>query len=95
MNRICQDELTCYYIINTCIEFEFQDLHRTGCTDFSRAKQAKLKSVLVAYGRWNPSVGYCQGFNMIGAMLLEMTGDETLTLKVLIFLIEGVLPQGI
>ncbi|OXA37251.1 TBC1 domain family member 2A [Folsomia candida] len=72
-----------------------KDLHRTGCTGFSGAKQVKLKSVLVAYGRWNPSVGYCQGFNMIGAMLLEMTGgDETLTLKVLIFLIEGVLPQG-
>lgn len=54
-----------------------------------------LKRVLVSYSRWNPSVGYCQGFNMIGAMLLQMTsGDETLTLKVLIFLIEGVLPQG-
>lgn len=54
-----------------------------------------LKRVLVSYSRWNPSVGYCQGFNMIGAMLLQMTsGNETLTLKVLIFLIEGVLPQG-
>ncbi|CAL8125671.1 unnamed protein product [Orchesella dallaii] len=72
-----------------------KDLHRTGCTGFEGAKQAVLKRVLVSYARWNPSVGYCQGFNMIGAMLLQMTsGNETLTLKVLIYLIEGVLPQG-
>jgi hypothetical protein len=72
-----------------------QDLHRTGCTGFSGAKQAVLKQVLVSYARWNPAVGYCQGFNMIGAMLLQMTaGNERLTLKILIFLIEGVLPEG-
>ena len=74
----------------------FQDLHRTGCTGFSGAKQAVLKRVLVAYAKWNPQVGYCQGFNMIGAMLLQMTqGNEPLTLKIFVFLIEGVLPQGL
>lgn len=32
---------------------------------------------------------------MIGAMLLQMTnGHEHLTLKILIFLIEGILPSG-
>ncbi|CAG7785372.1 unnamed protein product, partial [Allacma fusca] len=72
-----------------------KDLHRTGCTGFTGAEQAVLKRVLVAYAKWNPSVGYCQGFNMIGAMLLQMTGeDELLTLKIFVFLIEGILPQG-
>ena len=83
-----------FYELNRSF-FLSQDLHRTGCTGFSGAKQVVLKRVLVAYAKWNPQVGYCQGFNMIGAMLLQMTqGNEPLTLKIFVFLIEGVLPQG-
>ena len=41
-----------------------QDLHRTGCELFSgqdaEQNQALLKQVLLAYARWNTSVGYCQ-----------------------------------
>lgn len=41
-----------------------KDLHRTGSSLFSgpngNLNQAKLKSVLLGYARWNPQVGYCQ-----------------------------------
>lgn len=41
-----------------------KDLHRTGSSLFSgpngSINQAKLKSVLLGYARWNPEVGYCQ-----------------------------------
>lgn len=41
-----------------------KDLHRTGSSLFSgpngNINQAKLKSVLLGYARWNPEVGYCQ-----------------------------------
>lgn len=62
---------------------------------FSGQKQVVLKEVLLSFARWNGEVGYCQGLNMIGATLLQMTtGNKELTLKILIFMIEGVLPQG-
>lgn len=41
-----------------------KDLHRTGSSLFSgpngTINQAKLRSVLLGYARWNPTVGYCQ-----------------------------------
>lgn len=53
-----------------------QDLHRTGCSLFSGTdsehNQALLKQVLLAYARWNRGVGYCQGFNMLAAIILEV-----------------------
>ena len=53
----------------------FQDLHRTGCSLFcgedAHANQLMLKRVLLAYARWNKSIGYCQGFNMLAAIILE------------------------
>lgn len=43
----------------------------------------------------NPEVGYCQGFNMLGALILQvMERSEIESLKVMIYLIEGVLPNG-
>lgn len=43
-----------------------------------------LKRVLLAYARWNKSVGYCQGFNVIAALILEvMERMEDDALKVL------------
>ena len=54
----------------------FQDLHRTGCSLFSgedaEHNQALLKQVLLAYARWNKNVGYCQGFNILAAVILEV-----------------------
>ena len=53
-----------------------------------------LKRVLLAYARWNKSIGYCQGFNMLAAIILEvMEKSEADALKVMIFMIEGVLPE--
>ncbi|GFW43463.1 TBC1 domain family member 30 [Trichonephila clavipes] len=52
-----------------------KDLHRTGCSPFSgdvaEQNQSHLKRVLLGYARWNPNVGYCQGFNMLAAIILE------------------------
>ena len=54
----------------------FQDLHRTGCSGFSgqdnEEDRAVLKRVLLAYARWNKVVGYCQGFNVLAALLLDV-----------------------
>ncbi|XP_037922739.1 uncharacterized protein LOC119658944 isoform X1 [Hermetia illucens] len=76
-----------------------KDLHRTGSSLCSgpagSLNQAKLKRVLLGYARWNPEVGYCQGFNMLGALILQvMDKSEEESMKVMIFLVEGVLPPG-
>ncbi|KAF7279444.1 hypothetical protein GWI33_007262 [Rhynchophorus ferrugineus] len=76
-----------------------KDLHRTGCSLFcgkdSQENQALLKKVLLAYARWNKTVGYCQGFNMLAALLLQVTDRcESEALKLMIYLIEGVLPDS-
>ena len=64
-----------------------QDLHRTGCSLFcgedAEANQLMLKRVLLAYARWNKSIGYCQGFNMLAALILEvMDKQESESLQV-------------
>nr|XP_021194127.2 uncharacterized protein LOC110378979 isoform X1 [Helicoverpa armigera] len=76
-----------------------KDLHRTGCSLFcgaeGRENQAMLRRVLLAYARWNKDVGYCQGFNMLAAIILEvMDKSESDSLKVMIYLVEAVLPEG-
>ncbi|XP_058814152.1 uncharacterized protein LOC131678032 [Topomyia yanbarensis] len=76
-----------------------KDLHRTGsslCSGPSgMINQAKLKRVLLGYSRFNPEIGYCQGFNMLGALILQvMDKSETDSIKVMILLIEGLLPPG-
>ncbi|KAJ8888113.1 hypothetical protein PR048_007600 [Dryococelus australis] len=65
----------------------WQDLHRTGCSLFCGAaaeeNQALLKRVLLAYARWNKAVGYCQGFNMLAALILQvMDRSESDAVKV-------------
>ena len=70
----------------------FQDLHRTGCSLFcgssAEENQAVLKRVLLAYARWNKFVGYCQGFNMLAALILEvMDRCEQDALKVTLVII--------
>ncbi|KAM4747815.1 TBC1 domain family member 30 isoform 2-T2 [Rhinophrynus dorsalis] len=74
-----------------------KDLHRTGCSSYcgQEAEQDRvvLKRVLLAYARWNKSVGYCQGFNILAALILEvMEGNEGDALKIMIYLIDKVLP---
>ncbi|VVC44207.1 Hypothetical protein CINCED_3A006850 [Cinara cedri] len=76
-----------------------KDLHRTGCSLFCGSSglenQALLKRVLLGFARWNKGVGYCQGFNMLAALILQvMEKNESDALKVMIYLIEGVLPEG-
>ncbi|CAH1783790.1 unnamed protein product [Owenia fusiformis] len=76
-----------------------KDLHRTGCSGFSghdnEEERAVLKRVLLAYARWNKRVGYCQGFNIIAALILDvMETKEDDALKVMILLIDHVLPES-
>ena len=64
-----------------------KDLHRTGCGWFfehdTAEDRASLKRVLLAYARWNKQIGYCQGFNVIAALILQvMEGNEEHALKV-------------
>uniref|UniRef100_A0A914W0D4 Rab-GAP TBC domain-containing protein n=1 Tax=Plectus sambesii TaxID=2011161 RepID=A0A914W0D4_9BILA len=73
-----------------------KDLHRTGWTGLN-GEQARiqLKRVLLAYARYNKNIGYCQGFNVIAALVLEITEfKEEMAFKIMIFLIEQVLPSG-
>ncbi|XP_006633896.2 TBC1 domain family member 30 isoform X2 [Lepisosteus oculatus] len=76
-----------------------KDLHRTGCSSYcgQEAEQDRvvLKRVLLAYARWNKAVGYCQGFNVLAALILEVVeGNEGDALKVMIYLIDKVLPDS-
>ncbi|KXJ16227.1 TBC1 domain family member 30 [Exaiptasia diaphana] len=76
-----------------------KDLHRTGCAwfcgDDTPEERAALKRVLLAYARWNKSVGYCQGFNVVAALILQVMGrNEEDSLKVMIYIIDHVLPTN-
>lgn len=67
--------------------FPIKDLHRTGislfCGENAEANQLMLKRVLLAYAKWNKSIGYCQGFNMLAAIILEvMEKQESDSLQV-------------
>ena len=61
-----------------------KDLHRTGNTGFTTEEEhGILKRVLLAYARYNKTTGYCQGFNILAALILKVVNfDEQLTLKV-------------
>ena len=61
-----------------------KDLHRTGNTGFTTEEEhGILKRVLLAYARYNKATGYCQGFNILAALILKVVEfDEHLTLKV-------------
>ncbi|KAL2103089.1 hypothetical protein ACEWY4_002257 [Coilia grayii] len=76
-----------------------KDLHRTGyssyCGQEGEQDRVVLKRVLLAFARWNKAVGYCQGFNVLAALILEVTeGNEGDALKVMIYLIDKVLPDS-
>ncbi|CAI4227107.1 unnamed protein product [Auanema sp. JU1783] len=70
-----------------------KDLHRTGWEGFKEEK--KLKQLLLAFARYNKDIGYCQGFNIIGALILQVVDYNVPdALKILLFLIERVIPNG-
>ncbi|GMS96004.1 hypothetical protein PENTCL1PPCAC_18179, partial [Pristionchus entomophagus] len=73
-----------------------KDVHRTGCPGFdSEEDRVRLKRVLLGYARYNKEIGYCQGFNIIAALILQVVDHKTEdALKIMIFLIEQVLPRG-
>ncbi|VDO13662.1 unnamed protein product [Rodentolepis nana] len=75
-----------------------KDLHRTGFCSFfgqSKADREALKRVLTAYARWNRRVGYCQGFNILASLILTvMERDEEDALKVMICLVDYILPES-
>uniref|UniRef100_A0A5S6QWX5 Rab-GAP TBC domain-containing protein n=1 Tax=Trichuris muris TaxID=70415 RepID=A0A5S6QWX5_TRIMR len=73
-----------------------KDLHRTGWSGYSNDRdRILLKRVLLAYARYNKTIGYCQGFNVIAALIMEvMENKEDQALKVMIMLVEHVLPSG-
>nr|CDS30201.1 TBC1 domain family 0 [Hymenolepis microstoma] len=75
-----------------------KDLHRTGFCSFfgqSKADRDALKRVLTAYARWNRRVGYCQGFNILASVILTvMDRDEEDALKVMICLVDYILPES-
>jgi hypothetical protein len=75
------------------------DLPRTGCNLFSGAhadvNQLMLKRLLLTYARWNTSIGYCQGLHMLAAIILDvMEKSEQNSLKVMIYIIECILPDS-
>jgi hypothetical protein len=54
----------------------------------------KLRRVLVAFSYKNPVVGYCQGMNMIAAVLLLTYATEEDAFWSLVSLVENILPEG-
>ena len=55
---------------------------------------ARLKTILLAYSLHNPSVGYCQGMNLItGSLLLIMPTPED-AFWILVAIIDNILPSG-
>ena len=57
--------------------------------------RALLKRVLLAFARYNKSVGYCQGFNIIAALILEIVDKKAEdALMCMIYLIDHILPEG-
>ena len=80
---------------NPCFYQIGLDLERT----FPEAPQgdlkpllAKLKKVLFAYTKRNPTVGYCQGMNFVAGRLLQILDDEEDAFWTLTCLLEEILP---
>ncbi|OQR88932.1 hypothetical protein THRCLA_10018, partial [Thraustotheca clavata] len=67
-----------------------KDIPRTFLTNSHDA----LRRILIAFAARCPTIGYCQGMNEIGAVLLEEAqGNEDVAFWALIYLIEDVFPK--
>ena len=73
-----------------------KDLHRSMPSHPYYSSQPKnlepLRNVLLAYAARNPSVGYCQGMNIVAAMLLLYLSEE-MAFWVLTSIIEEIAPD--
>ena len=68
-----------------------KDIGRTFPTDQSFSR-LELKEILIAYSIRNPNVGYCQGLNFIGALLLSFGFSEEEAFWLYTQIIEKYLP---
>ncbi|CAF3971921.1 unnamed protein product, partial [Adineta steineri] len=94
---------TCRFAFNNCSNPDddqlgiqiVKDLHRTGCSWSSNEHdRATLKRVLLAFARYNKSIGYCQGLNILTAVILDVVDmNEEYALMILIYLIDSILPN--
>ncbi|XP_019646559.1 PREDICTED: growth hormone-regulated TBC protein 1-A-like [Branchiostoma belcheri] len=75
------------------------DIHRTFpeniyfCDASRESKRVSLYNILVAFGHYNKSVGYCQGLNFIVAIFLLILKDEEQAFWLLVTLLEDILPE--
>ena len=87
LNQVPQYPNPCFYQIEL-------DLHRTFSSDenfYTKINEDKLRRILSAYIKRNPTVGYCQGLNFITAVLITQL-SELESFWVLCQLIESILP---
>ncbi|ORX90741.1 TBC-domain-containing protein [Basidiobolus meristosporus CBS 931.73] len=72
------------------------DLHRTLPNNIFFGENGngveKLRRILVAYSWHNPSIGYCQGMNLIAATLLLTQSNEEDAFWTLVCILEHILP---
>ena len=53
-----------------------------------------MKRVLLAFARYNKSIGYCQGLNILAGVILDIVNmNEEYALMILIYLIDNILPN--
>ena len=55
-------------------------------------KIASLRRILVAFSWHNPTIGYCQGLNMLGALALLFVDEET-AFWALVAIVETIMPK--
>ncbi|CAF0754939.1 unnamed protein product [Adineta ricciae] len=94
---------TCRFAFNNCSNPDddqlgiqiVKDLHRTGCSWSSNEHdRATLKRVLLAFARYNKSIGYCQGLNILAGVILDVVQmNEEYALMILIYLVDSILPN--
>lgn len=80
-----------------CLEQIDMDTHRTFPTNVFFAGSgpgvAKLRRVLIAYSWRDPAIGYCQGMNLLAALLLLVYPDEEDAFWMLASVLERTLPS--